>query len=156
MGMKSVVAVVASLTLLGSVSAQGIQPTYVPKFDMKFPGGGQSGPSDASDPTGQWAGLGECVTKLNSEGRSKTHVFNPSKETKVVTCAKVQFGEILHQAKYEAVFYMTVQGGKDFELPEYRNGNQLEAANSPAWCDHKEAKKQTMCCDAWLWDSSYI
>ena len=69
---------------------------------------------------GQWDGLEECVTLLKSTGKSKAHVFKPSKETKVVVCEKTQYGEILHGAKFTAVFHMTVQGGKDFELPEYR------------------------------------
>ena len=114
---------------------QGVQPTYVPKFDMKFPGGGNAGAAGAAGPAGpaaapsssaQWAGLDECVALMKSLGKSKAHVANPGKETKMVTCAKVQYGEILHRAKFEAVFYMTVQGGKDFDLPEYGKVGKYE------------------------------
>ena len=114
---------------------------------MKFPSGSNGA---AAAPSGtQWKGLDECVNRMKSEGRSKAHVFKPSKETKVVTCAKVQFGEILHAAKYEAVFYMTVQGGRDFELPEYekvKNGvikklkTNIEMKKS---CYEKLKKKRT-------------
>merc|ERR1711997_280387 len=152
---------IGSLNAQGGLNAQGQftpRPTFVPKFNMKPGGGGGAGQgAPGFGSASQWKGLDECIAELKKEGaKSKAHVFRPSKETKAVVCEKTQYGEILHSAKFTAVFYMTAQGGKDFELPEYKNGNRLEAANNPAYCDSRIKRKQTVCCDAWLWDSSYI
>ena len=94
------------------------------------PGAGSAGAGNApAMGASQWDGLEECIQKLKDTGKSKAHVFGPSKETKAVVCEKTQYGEILHAAKFTAVFYMTVQGGHDFELPEYRKIQKIDLKN---------------------------
>merc|ERR1712226_156526 len=129
--------VIALVAVFAGVKSQGIQPTYIPEHDMS---------------NGQFAGRDECLAGLKETTKASFHVYAPSKNIKMVSCNKIQFGEILMQAKFSMVFYLTVEGGRDFELPEYRNGNQMEAAQSPAWCN----EEKDTCCDAWIWDSSYI
>merc|ERR1712226_1643715 len=112
--------VIALVAVFAGVKSQGIQPTYIPEHDMS---------------NGQFAGRDECLAGLKETTKASFHVYAPSKNIKMVSCNKIQFGEILMQAKFSMVFYLTVEG-----------------AQSPAWCN----EEKDTCCDAWIWDSSYI